>query len=148
MIALKSNASDSTRLYNPYANVAKDMELVLARAKAENKNVLIQVGGNWCYWCYRLNSFMLLDSTLKQLLNTNYVVYHLNYSSENKNLAYLKQLGNPQRYGFPVLVVLNSNGTRLYTQASGLLTKGNGYDWDKVKSFLTTWSPSTLNASK
>jgi hypothetical protein len=68
-------------------------------------------------------------------------VYHLNYSKENKNLDYLKKLGYPQRFGFPVLVVLDgATGAVLHTQDSGLLEKGNGYDTDKIKSFLRNWS--------
>ena len=147
MMSLRSHANDSTKLYNPYANVDKDMQVVLAKAKAEHKNVMIQIGGNWCVSCYRFNSFLLLDFTLKQLLNDNYVVYHLNYSDENKNLNYLKKLGNPHRYGFPVLVVMDSKGNRLYTEPCGLLGKGNGYDTDKVKQFLIKWSTSSLEAS-
>lgn len=134
-------ANDSTKLYNPYANAAKDITALLAKAKQEKKHVLIQVGGNWCIWCYRFNSFVQTDTILKKMAADNYVIYHLNYSKENKNLDYLKKLGFPQRFGFPVLVVLDASGNRLHTQDSGLLEKGNGYDKDKVKSFFRNWAP-------
>ena len=127
LISLHSYAADTTKLYNPKANVVKDVEQVLARAKKEKKNVLLQIGGNWCVWCYRLNSFIQTDSLLKHILNDNYVLYHLNYSKENKNLDYLKKLGYPQRFGFPVL------------------EKGNGYDEEKVKSFLKNWAPGAFD---
>ena len=140
-LSLKSFAADSTRLYNPYANVEKDIAVAVAKAKKENKHVMIQVGGNWCIWCYRFNAFVQTDTLLKKMANDNYVLYHLNYSKENKNLDYLKKLGFPQRFGFPVLVVLDANGNRLHTQDSGLLEKGNGYDKDKVKSFFRNWAP-------
>ena len=139
--SLSARAHDSTKLYNPSANVAKDVAALLERAKKEKKHLLLQIGGNWCIWCYRFNSFVQTDSLLKRMVNDNYVVYHLNYSKENKNLDYLKKLGFPQRFGFPVLVVLDANGNRLHTQDSGLLEKGNGYDKDKVKSFLRNWAP-------
>jgi thioredoxin-related protein len=144
-MSLRSIAADSTRLYNPYANVQKDMEVVLAKAKKEKKHVLIQIGGNWCVWCYRFNSFVLTDSTLRSLVEQNYIVYHLNYSPENKNLEYLKKLGYPQRFGFPVLVILDAEGNRLHTQDGTLLEKGNGYDKEKVRSFFINWSPSALD---
>jgi hypothetical protein len=82
---------------------------------------------------------------MKKLLNDNYVLYHLNYSKENKNLEYLKKLGYPQRFGFPVLVVLNADGKQLHTQDSALLEKGNGYDEEKVKSFLRSWAPGAFD---
>jgi thioredoxin-related protein len=145
LFSLNSYAADTTKLYNPKANVVKDVEQVLARAKKEKKNVLLQIGGNWCVWCYRLNSFIQTDSLLKHILNDNYVLYHLNYSKENKNLDYLKKLGYPQRFGFPVLVVMDANGKQLHTQDSALLEKGNGYDEEKVKSFLKNWAPGAFD---
>lgn len=145
LFSLHSYAADTTKLYNPKANVVKDVEQVLARAKKEKKNVLLQIGGNWCVWCYRLNSFIQTDSLLKHILNDNYVLYHLNYSKENKNLDYLKKLGYPQRFGFPVLVVMDANGKQLHTQDSAFLEKGNGYDEEKVKSFLKNWAPGAFD---
>ena len=144
-ISINSYGNDSTKLYNPNANVTKDVENALAKAKKEKKHVLLQIGGNWCIWCYRFNSFVQTDSVLKHLANDNYVIYHLNYSKENKNLDYLKKLGYPQRFGFPVLVVLDANGKQLHTQDSALLEKGNGYDTDKVKSFLKNWAPGAFD---
>ena len=143
--SLRATAADSTRLYNPYANAEKDVAAALVKAKKEKKHVLLQIGGNWCVWCYRFNSFLQMDSTLKKILDNNYIVYHLNYSPENKNLDYLKKLGFPQRFGFPVLVVLDANGNRLHTQDSSQLEKGYGYDKDKVKSFLMNWAPAALD---
>jgi len=143
--SLQAFAGDSTQLYNPSANVEKDVAAALVKAKKENKNVLLQIGGNWCIWCRRFYVFVKQDSVLSKLLERNYVVYHLNYSPENKNLDYLKKLGFPQRFGFPCLVVLDADGNRLHTQDTSLLEKGNGYDTGKVKDFFTNWSPQALN---
>ena len=145
-VSLKSFAGDTTKLYNPAANVKKDVAAVVAKAKKEGKHVMLQVGGNWCIWCYRYDGFVKGDTTLNRLVDENYVVYHLNYSPENKNLDYLKTLGYPQRFGFPVFVVLDANGQRLHTQDSGLLEKEKSYDKAKVKTFLEAWSPKALDA--
>lgn len=147
LFTLSAQANDSTRLYDPHANVEKDVQAALIKAKKEGKHVLLQVGGNWCVWCYKFNAFVQLDSSLKRAMENNYVVYHLNYSKENKNLDYLKKLGYPQRFGFPVMVILDADGNRLHTQNSALLEKGNGYDHDKVKSFFEDWAPSALNGN-
>jgi thioredoxin-related protein len=146
-ISLQSFAGDTARqeLYNPGANVEKDVAAALVKAKAERKHVLLQIGGNWCVWCYKFNAFVNTDSSLKNTLTNNYVLYHLNYSKENKNLAYLQKLGFPQRFGFPVLVVLDENGKQLHTQDSSLLEQGAGYNTEKVKSFLQNWSPLALD---
>lgn len=144
-LSLRSFAGDTTHLYNPYANVEKDMTAVLAKAKAGKKHVILQIGGNWCTWCYKFHASVYTDSALKKIIDANYVVYHLNYSKENKNLAYMKKLGFPQRFGFPVLVVLDADGRQLHTQNSALLEQGNGYSFEKVKSFLQDWSPAALD---
>ena len=146
-ISISSTANDSTKLYNPKANAGKDVAEALVQAKKQGKHVFLQIGGNWCVWCYKFNSFVQLDSSLKKILNDNYIVYHLNFSKENKNLDYMKKLGYPQRFGFPVMVILDADGNRLHTQNSALLEKGNGYDLDKVKDFLLNWAPSAFNPS-
>jgi thioredoxin-related protein len=106
---------------------------------------MIQVGGNRCKWCYRFHDFVAKDTALTRMIDADYVVYHLNWSPENKNLNYLKALGYPQRFGFPVFVILDADGNRLHTQDSGLLEKEKSYDAGKVKSFLEAWSPAAFN---
>lgn len=145
LISLQGFAGDTAKLYNPLADVKKDVAAAVAKAKKEGKHVLLQVGGNWCVWCYRYDGFVKGDTTLNRIINENYVVYHLNYSQENKNPDYLKTVGFPQRFGFPVFVVLDANGQRLHTQDSGLLEKGKSYDPDKVKTFLQAWSSKALD---
>lgn len=148
LISLQTFGNDTTKLYHPYADVQKDVMAAVAKAKKENKHVLLQIGGNWCIWCYRFNDFITTDSTLRRLLDENYVLYHLNYSKENKNLDYLKKLDYPQRFGFPALVVLDAWGNRIHTQDSGLLEKDKSYDFNKVKTFLINWAPSALDGKK
>lgn len=145
--SLQARGADTTKLYNPYANAEKDLAALMIRAKAERKHVLVQIGGNWCVWCYKFNAMLQTDSTLKRMLEGSYILYHLNYSKENRNEAMLSRIGFPQRFGFPVLVVLDAAGNRLHTQDNTLLQKGNGYDFEKVKSFLYNWSPVALQAS-
>ena len=39
------------KVYNEDINPIEQIDKALAKAKAENKNVICQVGGNWCPWC-------------------------------------------------------------------------------------------------
>lgn len=136
---------DLEHIYDPAADAAADLQKAQQEAAANNKHVLVQIGGNWCIWCKRYYKFVQEDSTLNALTEKNYVVYHLNYSKENRNLPVLKQLGYPQRFGFPVLVVLDAQGNRLHTQNSGLLESADSYDKKKVADMLKQWSPQALN---
>lgn len=136
---------DLQHIYDPAADAAGDLLKAEQQAAAGNKHVLVQIGGNWCIWCKRFYKFVREDSTLNALVEKNYVTYHLNYSKENRNLPLLKQLGYPQRFGFPVLVILDAKGNRLHTQNSALLESADTYDKEKVGDMLKQWSPQALN---
>ncbi|HDP74840.1 MAG TPA: thioredoxin family protein [Bacteroidales bacterium] len=131
-------------IYNPNADAKTEIAKAISKANQENKHIFIQIGGNWCPWCVKLHNFLNADSTLSEILYNNYVVVKVNYSKENKNLDILEKFDKPQRFGFPVLVILDSNGNRIHTQDSGLLESGEGYDRKKVMSFLKNWTPEAL----
>jgi thioredoxin-related protein len=139
-------AAQETKLYNPNANAATDLNAAIVKAKNENKFVLIQAGGNWCSWCIEFARFAKADTKIDSVIHASFVWYHLNYSKENENKAMFAKLGYPQRFGFPTFIILNGKGERLHTQNSEYLEDGKkSYDQQKVQSFLEMWSPRALN---
>lgn len=138
------NAQD-VKLYHPQADAAKDIKLAVAKAAKEGKHVMLQIGGNWCVWCLRFNQLVNKNDTLRTAQNAGFIVVHVNYSKENENEAVLASLGYPQRFGFPVFVVLDGKGNRLHTQNSAYLESGKGHDPKKVLEFFTNWSPAALD---
>jgi len=136
------------KLYSPEANAKKEIEAAVKEAKAAGKQVLIQIGGNWCVWCARFNDFVTSDKSLDSLMNANFVVYHLNYSKENKNGELLAKYEFPQRFGFPVFLILNDKGDLLHTQTSWYLEAAKSYDKEKVTAFFTDWSKKALDPSE
>ena len=143
----QNNSSNTKNLYNPSADAKTDITNVVAIAKKENKHVFLQIGGNWCGWCIAFDKKVNENEELKKILNENYVVYHLNYSKENTNSEILKELAYPQRFGFPVFVILDADGNRLHTQNSSYLEEGKGHSGEKVKEFLESWSVKSLDPS-
>ena len=131
---------DTVKLYNPSADAGKELAVALQSAADHKKHVLIQVGGNWCSWCVRLHGFFDSNQQIDSILKADYVLLRINYSPENKNQEILAKLDYPQRFGFPVLLVLDSNGKRLHTQDTGLLELGKGYDAEKITRFLLSWN--------
>lgn len=132
-------------LYRPNENAEQTIAAAVKEAKASGKHVFIQVGGNWCIWCARFNDFVTKDSGIDSVIKANYVVYHLNWSKENKNKKILAKYGFPQRFGFPVFLVLDGHGKLLHTQNSGYLEQDKGYSRDKVIGFFNDWSPSAID---
>lgn len=141
----KRAAEEKAKLPKPYDATenaeAKIAELV-KKAKAENKNIILQAGGNWCIWCLRFNNFVQTTPELKEIVDANYLYYHLNYSPENKNEKVFAKYDNPgAKFGYPVFVVLDQNGKMIHTQDSALLEEGKGYSKEKVKAFFEKWAP-------
>lgn len=134
------------KLYDPAADAEKEVNQAIKRAGQEKKFVLIQGGGNWCKWCIEFARFANADKEISDIIQSNFVWYHLNYSTENKNEAVFARLGYPQRFGFPVFIILDGKGNRIHTQNSEYLEDGkSSYDKNKVKAFLQMWSPVALD---
>ncbi len=132
-------------LYDPNSNAVMDIEKAKSLAKSENKHVLVQVGGNWCRWCVKLHAFIGDHAALDSIIRADYIAIYVNYSKENRNPEAMSLLENPQRFGFPVLIVLDENGKRLHTQDTGYLEDGEGYDEKKIRRFLLNWNYAAIH---
>ncbi|MDZ4666479.1 MAG: thioredoxin family protein [bacterium] len=132
-------------LYHPNADAKKEIKEALVQSKKGGKHVILQIGGNWCKWCLEFNRFLHADSQLDSMVSTNFVYYHLNYSKENKNEDLLAKYGFPQRFGFPVFVVLDADGNYLHTESSVYLEEGKSYSKEKIFAFLKLWNPAALS---
>jgi thioredoxin-related protein len=145
---------EAVHIYNPQANARADIDAAVAKAKKEGKHVFLQIGGNWCSWCIAFHKMVDNTPALKQFINDNYEVVLVNYSPENKNEAVLASLNYPQRFGFPVFVILDGNGKLLHTQNSAYLEteetdangkKKTGHSVKAVTDFLKNWTPKAVD---
>lgn len=145
-ISLVASAqNEEKKLYDPKADAAADIEIAIKKANAENKYVLLQAGGNWCGWCIEFAKFCIADPSIYSVINSSFVWYHLNWSKENENKKLFAKYGYPQRFGFPVFIILNAKGERIHTQCSEYLEDGKkSYDQKKVLEFLEQWCPKAL----
>ena len=141
----KAAKEEFAKLPKPYdvkENAEKKIAELVAQAKKENKNIIIQAGGNWCIWCLRFNQFVQTTPELKNVVDENYLYYHLNFSPENKNEKVFAKYDNPgAKYGYPVFVVLDQNGKLIHTQDSAVLEEGKGYSLEKTKAFFLKYIP-------
>lgn len=150
----KTTKKEAVKIYNPAANARADIDAAVAKAKKANKHVFVQVGGNWCSWCIAFHNMVDNTPALKKLMNDNYETVLVNYSQDNKNEAVLASLHYPQRFGFPVFLILDGNGKVLHTQNSAYLEtdeldekgkKKTGHDVKEVTSFLKGWTVAALS---
>lgn len=133
------------KLYKPEENAEKKIEEAVKQAKAAGKHVLVQIGGNWCIWCARFNDYVTTDKSIDSLVTANYVVYHMNYSKENTNEKLLAKYSYPQRFGFPVFLILDDKGKLIHTQNSSYLEKDKSYDKTAVVGFFNDWKPAAFD---
>jgi len=131
-------------LYNPAADANADIRQAVKQAQQQHKNVLLMIGGNWCIWCTRFNQTVTGNDTLSKLMKDNYVLVHVNYEKKNAEDKLWGKLGYPQRFGFPVFVILDDKGNRIHTQNSGYLEEGKGHSPAKIAEFLQQWSPAAV----
>ena len=93
-LSIEANAQEEVKkLYDPKANATADIDAAIKKAAAENKYVLIQAGGNWCGWCIEFARFAKADFKIDSIINTSFVWYHLNWSTENENRKIFAQDG-------------------------------------------------------
>lgn len=141
----KAAAEEKAKLPKPYdskADAQADINKLVAQAKKEGKNIMIQAGGNWCIWCLRFNQYVQTTPELKKIVDKNYLYYHLNYSPDNKNEKVFSQYGNPgEKFGYPVFIVLDKTGKMIHVQQSDVLEEGKGYSLEKTKTFFNQWAP-------
>ncbi|NUQ80516.1 MAG: thioredoxin family protein [Bacteroidetes bacterium] len=135
-------------IYNPAADAKAEIALAVSQAKASGKHVFIQVGGNWCGWCIRFHNLTTQDAQLDSAFNANFVRVKLNYSEENRNLPLLAEYGFPQRFGFPVFLVLDGDGKLIHTQNSAYLEEGKGHSKAKILEFIAHWGPAAFDPSR
>ncbi len=143
LMALQLSAQQN--IYDDKADAMQQINTAVKKAAAENKNVLCQVGGNWCPWCLRFAAFAESDTLVHDIIQDNFVYIHVNWSRENKNPEAMKYLGNPARFGFPVFVILDGSGKPIHIQNSAYLEEGKGYSEAKVSEFLKAWTPTAVN---
>ena len=149
-LALGANAQ-LPKVYNDHINPIEQINKALAQAQEQGKFVICQVGGNWCPWCLRFANFITKDKEIAKVVDDNFVYIHVSYNprksaNEARDKAMLKRLGNPGRFGYPVFVVLGSDGNVIHIQDSSFLEEGKGYNKEKVMRFFKGWTPKAVTA--
>ena len=125
--------------FDPARDATGDIKDALREAQVQGKRVLIDVGGEWCIWCRRLDTLFQQNRELNDYREQNFVTVKVNWSPENKNEAILSQY--PKVAGYPHLFVLDNDGKLLHSQDTGKLESGKHHDPEKVMAFLKLWAP-------
>ena len=131
--------------YDPKRDAAKDIADAVKEAQRTGKNVLVEIGGQWCVWCKYFDTFFEKNPALHQYREEKYVMVKVNFSKENENKAVISKYG--QVPGYPHLFVLDKEGKLVHSQDTSKLEEGKGYNVAAVADFLRKWAPGSAETA-
>lgn len=135
------------QVYDEAADAKAQIEAAVARAKSENKRVLVQWGANWCGWCKLLHATLKKDSGLARKLMYEYEVVRVDVGRFDKNTELAKSLG-VELASIPRLTVLDGDGKAIAQSDTGEFETKDpaGHDAKKLLAFLETHQAKALEA--
>lgn len=129
-----------SRVYDDNSDPFSDATAAIKLAKETNRNVLIEIGGNWCSWCHKMDVFLEKNPDIYQALHSKYVMLKINVSDVNENEEFMKSL--PPVLGYPHMYVSTANGKMLLSKDTAELLEGDNYSPKQWLLFLNKWQPS------
>ena len=77
------------------------------KAQEQGKPILADFSAYWCGYCVKLDKEVFADSTVKEVIDRDYIYARIDSESDEAN--YFRK--TYQAYGFPTLVLLKPDGT-------------------------------------
>jgi len=71
VLGVSMSAHAAEKVFDPTRDSSKDLQAAMEQAQKEHKNILMDVGGNWCGWCIVLDRTLHEDAELHALLEKN-----------------------------------------------------------------------------
>lgn len=138
-----SNLSDLTvpdRPYDETANADASVASAFARARAEHKRVLVDLGGNWCADCRILSGIMDLPE-MRRFLNAHYVVVFVDVGRFDKNLQVPARFGVKGRLqGVPSVLIADPNGSLVNGEHIFALDDARSMAPQDIADWLAQWA--------
>jgi thiol-disulfide isomerase/thioredoxin len=128
------------RPFDENANADAAVANAFARAKAERKRVLIDLGGNWCADCRILAGVMELPE-VQQFLDAHYIVVSVDVGRFNRNLQIPARFGITQRLeGVPSVLIATPDGTLLDGGHIAALADARSMTPQAIADWLAQWA--------
>ena len=139
-----ANLPKYSKVYDDQADPFKDAVAAIKLAQATNRNVLIEIGGNWCAWCHKMDAFLAKNPDVYQTLHQKFVLLKINVSDSNENKKFMQSL--PPVLGYPHMYVSTASGKMMLSKDTAeLLAQGeNSDDYSRQAwlAFLNQWQVS------
>lgn len=123
--------------YDSNRNALQDGRDAVKLAKATNRRILIELGGDWCKWCHKLDRYLNKNPNIKKQLHQTFVLLKVNVSDENDNHEFLKVF--PRASGYPYMYVTEKNGKLLLSKSMTQFFVDGNYSAKRFSSFFKRW---------
>jgi thioredoxin-related protein len=144
--ATQSTSAKKPSIYDANADAKSQVAAATAKAKRENKRVLLMFGGDWCGWCHKLHGLFKTDAEIRRLLSYEYELVMVDTKAPHAPELLEECSQGQSGMGFPFLAVLDQSGKLLVGQRTGPLEEGDHHDPRKVKEFLSKWTAEPKDA--
>ena len=146
-VALGSIADLPVVERNPYDEAATSAQAdtavnaAFARARRNHKDVLIDLGGNWCGDCVVLANIMLLPE-MKPFMARHYEVVEIDTGRNNRNLQIPARFGVDLSGGVPAVLIVKADGKTLVNAGHiSALEDARHMTPQDIADWLAKWTP-------
>jgi len=123
--------------YDPRRDPFADGRAALQLAKDTRRKVLIEVGGDWCSWCYILDRFLDEHPSLSAQLHNTFVFLKVSVDETNDNAEFLSAF--PKPLGYPHMYITDNEGAILHSQDTAEFLHKGKYSAQHFQLFLNRW---------
>lgn len=135
LVPARAEDAPKPQVYNEQADARADLNQALAQANAQQRNVLVVFGANWCGDCMALDR-KFSGGTLAGPVAKRFVVLKVNVGRFDKNTDLAAQMGVPLKKGIPAVAVLGRDGQVLSATSGGELADARNMGDDAVLKVL------------
>ena len=132
------------KIFNEQVSGKTLVNEAMTRAKAENKQVLLLFGANWCPYCRALHGLLETDPAVREMVAKGFVVVPVDLGSSggNRNTALADRYEAPvYTDGIPALVVTDADGKRVAPTRDNPWSAKNPIEAARVIAFLKQAQP-------
>jgi len=123
--------------YDEQRDPFADAKAAIKLAQSTERNVLIEIGGNWCSWCKKMDAFLEDNPEVYRELHSKFVLLKINVSDSNENEAFMSAL--PPVLGYPHMYVSTASGKMILSKDTAELLQDGQYSVKHWLEFIDTW---------
>ncbi|QDP03073.1 thioredoxin family protein [Thalassotalea sp. PS06] len=134
-----------SKIYDDQRDPFADAVAAIALAGHTQRNVLIEIGGNWCTWCHKLDAFLENNPGIYKELHENFVLLKVNVSDSNENADFMA--GLPPVLGYPHMYVSTGQGKVILSKDTAEFLDDGNYSQKAWMTFIERWQSANNDAN-